>query len=79
MKEYTIIYKDGNSEVAMFPNKQSIIDKKFGGNSDAFEKEVKMLQWTTLSMRYVEDIKSGKINAVISTADANPYGWRGRV
>ncbi|NMM48631.1 hypothetical protein [Marinigracilibium pacificum] len=76
MKEYLIIYTNGKTENVIVPDKQTLINAKFKGDKDVFMKKVKMLQWNTLSMKFVEHVKSGRVDAVISTADANPFGWR---
>ena len=77
MKDYLIVYRSGKTESVSCPDKKSLIEMYFKGDESQFKKEVQLLKWNTLTMMYSEDISQGKINAEISTADANPYGWRG--
>ena len=76
MKDYTLIYKDGKSESVTYPDRKTLIDEHFNGNIEKFRQDVQQLKWDTLTIRYVQDVESGKVNAEISTADANPFGWR---
>ena len=70
MKEYTLFYKDGKIEAVFFPDKKSLIEDHFNGSIDQFKADVTRLRWETLSMRYDEDVLTGKINAEMTTADA---------
>ncbi|MDX1628232.1 MAG: hypothetical protein R3345_06000 [Fulvivirga sp.] len=76
MKEYTVIYKSGKSEVIECADKESLIRHHFNDDEDRFKNEVTRLLWSTLTMRYTEDVGSGEVNAEITSADVNPYGWR---
>ena len=68
MNDYTIIYKDGKSENVTYPDRKTLIEQ--------FQKDVQQLRWDTLTIRYVQDIESGSVNAEISTADANAFDWQ---
>ncbi|MTI21163.1 hypothetical protein E1176_09045 [Fulvivirga sp. RKSG066] len=76
MREYTIVYKSGKSEMIECADKAELIKYHFANDKTKFKNEVSRLMWNTLTMRYVEDIASEKIDAEISSADINPYGWR---
>ena len=76
MKEYTIIYVSGDSEIVESPDKSTLIREHFKGDGERFLADVARLKWTSLSTEYVEDIQSGTSHANIFTADVNPYGWR---
>jgi hypothetical protein len=77
MKEYTIVLRNGQSEEAVYPDKSTLIMERFGGNHKAFKKNVSLLKWSTFNVSYIENVQSGKLDAQISTADVNPFGWRG--
>ncbi|MEP0986447.1 hypothetical protein [Ekhidna sp.] len=76
MKEYTIIYKNKPSEVVAAAGRLDLIKIQFDGDENRFKQDVKKLVWDELSMQCVLDIASDQINAQLSTADINPYGWR---
>ena len=76
MTEFTIIYHSGKSEVIECAGKSDLIKQHFSGDEAKFKKEVSRLLWSTLTMRYTEEIGSGEVNAEITSADVNPYGWR---
>jgi len=72
--EFQIVYYNNKSEKVSFPGRQSLINELFNGNSDQYKAQVKRLSWSTLAMKYVEDVKTGKIEAEITSADINPFG-----
>ena len=76
MKEFTVIFRSGNSKKITSPDKPTLIKEHFNNNEEHFTKEVSRLMWSSLSMHYVEDIDSQESHAQITTADVNPYGWR---
>ncbi|MDX1373693.1 MAG: hypothetical protein R3321_14565 [Nitrososphaeraceae archaeon] len=76
MRDYTIHYKDGHTEEIEVAGKKELIDKLFNGDEDKFKSEVVMLRWQSSNMFFTEDVTKGTINSEITTADANPYGWR---
>ncbi len=76
MKEYTVVYKDGSTKEIACQDKADLINNHFENSEEKFKNEVVRLMWNTLTMRYVEDVAAGKVNAELSSADVNPYGWR---
>ena len=77
MKEYVVVYRNGSTESISCPDKKSLIQNYFKGDEIQFKEEVQLLKWDTLTMRYVENVDHGKIDAEMTTADVNPFGWRG--
>jgi len=77
MNDYLIVYRNGKTQPVSCPDRKSLIDTYFKGDESLFKKEVQLLKWSTLTMMYSEDTSQEKINAEVSTADSNPYGWRG--
>ncbi len=76
MKEFTVIYRNGDSKTINAPDKSVLIQDHFEGDQKKFRNEVSRLIWSSLSMHFVEDIDSKQKHAEITTADVNPYGWR---
>ncbi|MFZ6052493.1 hypothetical protein [Halocola ammonii] len=76
MTDYTIIYKDGKTEQLECAGKKELIEILFDGQEKSFKDKVSSLKWSTISMRYIEDVETGKIDSEITSADVNPYGWR---
>ena len=76
MKDYTIVYKKGDSIHYTCPDKHSLIKELFDGDEELFKSEVVRLMWDSVSTQYIEDIQNGKGYAEINSADVNPYGWR---
>ena len=76
MRDYTIIYKDGTSKNIECADKSDLIKELFDGSEEKFKEKVVRLMWNTLTMRYVEDVASSEVNAELTSADVNPYGWR---
>ncbi len=76
MRHYTIHYKDGSTEDIEVAGRKELIDTLFGGSEDTMKEKVETLRWQSANMFFNEDVASGKIDSQITTADANPYGWR---
>ena len=76
MKNYTIIFRNGQTEEVMYPDKAALIMEHFGGSHKKFKEKVSLLKWDTHSVSYIENVQLSKVDARISTADVNPYGWR---
>ncbi|ADR21501.1 hypothetical protein MATR_08700 [Marivirga tractuosa] len=76
MREYEVFYKDGTTVNCSAEDKTDLIKQLFGGSDNKFIDEVKLLKWTTGAMVYTQDPSHNKIDSEITTADANPYGWR---
>ena len=77
MKEYTVVYTSGRTEEVEYPDKETLIREHFGNSVKRFRNEVSRLMWNTLSIQYVEDVQNESNFAQITSADVNPYGWRG--
>ena len=76
MNDYTVIYKDGKTKELECAGKKELIEILFDGQENIFKDTVAKLKWSTISMRYIEDVATGKIDSEITSADVNPYGWR---
>ena len=76
MKDYLVVYKNGESETITISGKKELIQVFFNGDEQQFRERVSLLKWNTLSTYYTEDVQKGSVNAHIDTADVNPYGWR---
>ena len=76
MRDYTIHYHDGHTQDIEVADKKELIEKLFNGDEEKFKQEVDRLRWQSANMFYTEDIDSGEVTSEITTADANPYGWR---
>ncbi|WP_424961756.1 hypothetical protein [Ekhidna sp.] len=76
MKEYTIIYRNRQSEEVAAHGKSDLIKHHFDGDEDKFKNEVEKLVWNELSMQCVLDVSKDKVQSQLFTADVNPYGWR---
>ena len=76
MKEYLIVYKNGETTKVNCADKESLVDEYFEGDKEKFKNEVERLIWSSLSIHYVEDVQKEEIDTEITTADVNPYGWR---
>jgi hypothetical protein len=76
MREYEIFYKDGTTANCDAADQNDLVDQLFDGNEKELIDKVKLLKWSTLTMMYTKDPAEEKINSQITTADANPYGWR---
>lgn len=58
MKEFTVIYRNGDFEIINAPDKSLLIKNHFDGDEKKFRNEVIRLIWSSLSMHFVEDIVS---------------------
>ncbi len=76
MRDYTIHFKDGHTESMEVAEKQELIEVLFDGDEDQFRSKVETLRWQSANMFFKEDVETGEIDSQITTADANPYGWR---
>ncbi|WKV13950.1 hypothetical protein [Marivirga harenae] len=76
MREYEVFYKDGTTVNCSAEDRKNLADQLFHGNDDELIDKVKLLKWSTGAMIYTQDPAEEKINSEITTADANPYGWR---
>ncbi|WP_375580604.1 hypothetical protein ABWH96_06125 [Marivirga tractuosa] len=76
MREYEVFYKDGTTVNCNAADKNDMVDQLFNGNEKELIEKVKLLKWSTGAMVYTQDPAEEKINSEITTADANPYGWR---
>jgi hypothetical protein len=76
MREYEVFYKDGTTVNCNAADKNDMVDQLFNGNEKELIEKVKLLKWSTGAMVYTQDPAKEKINSEITTADANPYGWR---
>lgn len=76
MREYEIFYKNGETKNCQAEDKKDLIEKMFEGDEEVLLETVKLLKWSTGTMLYTQDPAQDKINSEITTADANPYGWR---
>jgi hypothetical protein len=76
MREYEVFYKDGTTVNCEATDQRDLIDQLFEGKEEKLKEKVKLLKWSTGTMIYTQDPTEDKINSEITTADANPYGWR---
>jgi hypothetical protein len=76
MREYQVFYKDGTTVDCNAADKKDLIEQLFEGKEAILLEKVKLLKWTTGTMVYTQDPAEEKIDSEITTADANPYGWR---
>ncbi|SMG46008.1 hypothetical protein SAMN05661096_03208 [Marivirga sericea] len=76
MREYEVFYKDGSTVNCDANDQQDLLDQLFDGKEEKLIEKVKLLRWSTGTMIYTKDPAKEKINSEITTADANPYGWR---
>jgi hypothetical protein len=76
MREYVIHYKNGDSKDFKCEGRADLINKLFNGDEEKLKAEVKLLKWESANMFFSEDPSIGKVDSQITTADANPYGWR---
>jgi hypothetical protein len=76
MREYEVFYKDGNTVNCSAADRKELAQQLFNGNEKELIEKVKLLKWSTGAMVYTQDPAEEKINSEITTADANPYGWR---
>lgn len=76
MREYEVYYKDGTTINCNAADKKDLVNQLFNGEEKALINKVKLLKWSTGTMVYTQDPAEEKINAEITTADTNPYGWR---
>ena len=76
MRDYTIHYKDGHTANIEVADKKELIEILFNGEEEKLKEQVEMLRWETANMYFSEEVHSGKVTSQITTADANPYGWR---
>lgn len=76
MREYTIHYRNGESKVHHCDDKSSLIKEIFEGDQTRFQREVTMLSWQMQGIHYTENVERGEIDGQLTSADANPYGWR---
>ena len=77
MKEFTVIYRNGDSKDITVEGRDTLIREYFDDSEERFANEVIRLIWHGPTTEYIEDVMSGQLYAQISTADVNPYGWRG--
>lgn len=75
MKEFQISYKNGTRETISSHDKGTLIAEHFD-SEESFKEQVATLYWRSAAMEYFENIQTGETSANVSTADANPYGWR---
>ena len=76
MREYEVFFKDGTTVNCNAADKNDLVEQLFNGKENELLERVKLLKLTTGTMVYTQDPAEEKINAEITTADANPYGWR---
>lgn len=76
MRDYSVHYKNGEVKEIEVTGRKDLLDTLFQGSEDRLKAEVSMLKWKTANMFFTENVAAGKIDSEITTADANPYGWR---
>lgn len=76
MREYEVFYKDGTTVICNAADKKDLVNQLFDGKENKMIEEVKLLKWATGTMVYTQDPSKDKIDSEMTTADANPYGWR---
>lgn len=76
MRDYQIFYKNGTAKNYQCEGKKDLIDQLFEGDEKQLIARVKLLKWESANMFYSEDPSEAKVDSQITTADANPYGWR---
>jgi len=76
MRDYTVHFHNGDTKDLEVADKKELIEILFDGSEEKFKEEVDMLKWQSANMFFTEEVSSGKVNSEITTADANPYGWR---
>ncbi len=57
-------------------DKSALIKEIFEGDQTRFQNEVSMLSWQMQGIHYTENVAQGEIDGQLTSADANPYGWR---
>ena len=76
MPTFTVTYKNGEAEDLEAFSRDDLIKQHFDDSDSHLKKKVKMITWHHNTIQFVEDVETGQIDKEVSTADANPYGWR---
>lgn len=72
---FVTLKNDESKELEAF-SRADLVEQHFGGDEAKLKAEAKLIRWHHNTIQFSENLETGKTDQEVSTADANPYGWR---
>ena len=76
MPTFLVTFNNNEVKELEAASRADLLQSHFSGDESQMKSQVKLIRWHHNTVAFTENVATGEIDKIVSTADANPYGWR---